>query len=469
MREKENSMRSRMSLPALLLALAAMGVRAQDEPNVEAKPMSMATQVDAGQIVKGHVNDLKVEDQFLQRTSVWLTQEVVIDRRLTVTAGVGGVFWYALPGGEINGDAAHKNLTRFGPGISQVQALYSFGTSPNAAKLQMGLFPYKYNPDAMNLGEYLLRSSTYPGILVTGGWNIVSRAAYMMQGLRFNLNLWDGRFRSDFLLPMERDIAPMGDLSPTYVGALDVAPGVEIGAGMDCNHCIALRPSRTSPKRLFDPSDASGNPGNAFIVPNPDVAARDTMPYVRDTTRFYTFQGLKLMGRLSLDPKAWFGTGLLGSEDLKVFAEAAVLGVKNYPFYYEKIANRMPIMFGVNLPAFKWLDIVSFQMEYYNSPFPNSNYALYYYQLPIASGVNADGIRKDNPNEMDLGYSGLKRDDWKWSIYASREITRGLRLYGQFANDHLRVPSFDLKPTWTQVTDRNGKDWYYLVRLELGI
>jgi hypothetical protein len=469
MRKEENSMRSRLPLKALLCVLAAAaGIRAQDA-NVVALPLSMTTQVDAGQIVKGHVNDLKVEDQFLQRTSVWLTQEVVIDQKLSVKAGVGGVFWYALPGGEIAGDAAHKNLTRFGPGISQVQALYSFGTSPDAAKLQMGLFPYKYNPDAMNLGEYLLRSSTYPGILVTGGWNIVARAAYMMQGLRFNLNLWDGRFRSDFLLPMERDIAPMGDISPTYVGALDLAPGIELGAGVDCNHCIAIKPSRTSPERLSNPNDPSGNPGNAFIVQNPDVAARDTMPYVRDTTQFYTFQGLKLMGRLSLDPKAWFASSFLGPQDLKLYSEVAVLGVKNYPFYYEKITNRMPVMFGVNLPAFKLLDILSFQMEYYNNLFPNSSYDLYYFQLPVVNGVDKDGVQTQDPNKFDMGHPTVKRDNWKWSIYASREISRGLRLYGQFANDHLRVPAFDLKPSWTQITDRNGKDWYYLIRLELGI
>src|SRR4051812_21607882 len=116
------TIRIRMMLPVLAAALAAApALRAEGDAGVEALPLSMTTQVDAGQVVKGHFNDLKVEDEFLQRTSVWLTQEVLIEKRLRVKAGVGGVFWYALPGGEIGGDAAHKNLTRFGPGISQVQ------------------------------------------------------------------------------------------------------------------------------------------------------------------------------------------------------------------------------------------------------------------------------------------------------------------------------------------------------------
>ncbi|MDB5105984.1 MAG: hypothetical protein JWP91_3673 [Fibrobacteres bacterium] len=463
------------SLAAILgILMSAASAEATEgtgnDADVRALPLSMSTQVDAGQVVHGHVNDQPLKEQFLQRTAVWLTQEVVIKDRLSVKAGIGGVFWYAIPGGELNGDAAHKNLTRFGPGISQVQAIYSFGAleSPSA-KIQMGLFPYKYNPDAMNLGEYLLRSGTYPGILQTGGWNIVSKAAYMMQGVRLNVPLWDGRFQSDFLLPMERDIAPMGDLSPTYVASLRPVAGLEIGAGADCNHCIAFKPSRTSPKKLADPNDPSGNPGNAYIIANPDVAGRDTLPYIRDTTRFYTFQGVKLMGRVSLDPKAYFASDLLGAEDLKVFAELAVLGVKNYPFLYEKVGERMPIMFGVNLPTFKLLDVLSFQMEHYKSKFPNSSYDLYYFNLPIVNGVTKNGIRTQNPNTYDMENSAVRRDDWKWSVYAKREIAKGISIYAQVANDHLRVPAFDLKPSWTQITDRNGKDYYYMVRFEMGI
>lgn len=452
-----------------LLAGASAG---SDSTRVLAMPLSMITQVDAGELVDGHVVDQRLSNQFLQRTSVWLTQELVIMEHLSVKAGIGGVFWYAIPEGEIVGDAAHKNLTRFGPGISQIEATYAFGDVEHpVASLQMGLFPYKYNSDAMNLGEYLLRSGTYPGTLSTGGWNIVSKASYMMQGLRLNVSLWDGKFKSDFLMPLERDIAPMGDISPAYVATVNAVPGLELGAGAECNHCIPFKPSLTSPHKLADPNDPSGNPGNAYIVPNPEVAARDTMPYVRDTTRFYTFMGVKLMGRVSLDPKAYFpeAGSLMSPEDLKLFAEIAVLGVKNYPFYYEDITKRMPVMFGCNLPTFKLLDILSFQMEYYGSDFPNSTYDLFYFQLPIVSGVDKGGIQTQDPNKFDMKNSAIRRDNWKWSVYANKEIVSGIHLYAQVASDHLRVPGFDLKPSWTEITDRNGKDWYYLVRLEMGI
>src|SRR5690606_37566794 len=143
---------------------------------------------------------------------------------LTLTMGVGGVFWYALP---INPSDFTTRQTQFGPGISQAQARYAFGDVQDpAAMLQMGFFPYKYNADAKNLGEYLMRSGTYPGYVVTGGWNMLNSAGYMVQGARLNVPLWDGKFQSDFILAMERDLPPLFGITPAYVATLKPVAGV---------------------------------------------------------------------------------------------------------------------------------------------------------------------------------------------------------------------------------------------------
>src|SRR5690606_35009810 len=134
-----------------------------------------------------------------------------------------------------------------------------------------------------------------------------------------------------------------------------------------------------------------------------------------DTTNFYTFQGLKLMARASADPKVFVPMPFLGPEDLKVFGEVALLGVKNYPFYYEKRTERMPVMFGMNLPAFGFLDIVSLQFEYYGSPFPNSVDNAYRYQMPTYPFVNENGVRATDPNNFDRDNEKVTDDDWKWS------------------------------------------------------
>lgn len=477
--------------PALLascLVASVVPIRgAEDNSDVIILPLSMTTQVDAGQLMKGNTGSTSgnpSNQDFIQRTSVWLTQEIVIRERLDVKIGVGGLFWYSFPGAEPSSTASSitpfASLTKFGPGISRADMTYRFGEAKAPMfTLQAGFFPYKYNSDAKDLGEYLLRSGTYPGYLVSGGWNLISEAGYMMRGLRLNMALWDGKFQSDFLLPMEQDMRPTGDLSPTYVASVTPVRGVEIGGGVSCSHCIAVNPSKTSPEAKMG-SDISRNigNGNAYIVKNtmyidtlPTTEITGTNPkYVYDTTgRYYTFQGVKLMGRLSLDPKAYISMPLLGAQDLKVFGEVALLGVKNYPFYYEDVWRRMPVMVGFNLPTFRLLDAFSFQVEYYNSKFPNSIWNVYNYGMPTYDFVDNLGNQNIDPNVFDPNNKVVKRDNWKWAMYARKEIIKGIRLYAQVADDNLRVPDFNVTPGARPVTNIQGKDWYYLVRLELGI
>ena len=82
-----------------------------------------------------------------------------------------------------------------------------------------------------------------------------------------------------------------------------------------------------------------------------------------------TFKGIKVMGRASVDFKPMFGLeNALGAPDLKLFGEVAVLGIENQGYYYDDVTTRIPIMLGVNLPTFRMLDFLSFQVEYYKNP-----------------------------------------------------------------------------------------------------
>lgn len=485
-------MRNRFLSPALLascLAAPLAGFAQTTEDDVTVKPLSMTTQVDAGQVVKGNYNGEKLEEQFVQRTSVWITQEITIGPRLDVRAGVGGLFWYSTPSPVANGifseAAPFSSTAKFGPGITRADMEYRFGDIEQPMfTLQAGYFPFKYNQDARNLGEYLMRSGAYPGYLVTGGWNLISGAGYMMQGLRLNMTLWDGKFKTEFLLPMEQDLPGInGDISPTLIVSGTPVKGLELGAGANCHHCVAIKPSRTSPEIRVPADGTFYGLGNGYVIDNPSfdtsLAATDingTNPrYMLDTANFYTFQGLKLMARASFDPKVYVPLGgILGPEDLKVFGEVAVLGWKNYAFYYEERSERMPVMFGVNLPSrvpgFKLFDVLSLQFEHYSSRLPNavlfpSSTAL---PQPASWGYNEAGNVTYDPNDMDRDHEKLKKDDWKWSVYARREVVQGLRLYAQVANDYIRLPNeWGALPSLPLTND--SKDWYYLVRLELGI
>lgn len=458
-----------------------------EDDDVRALPLSMVTQLDGGQVVKGTWNGSNIDDAFIQRTSVWITQEITIGSRLDVRAGVGGLFWYATPRPDpgISEVGRFAQLPKFGPGITRADMVYRLGNVKSPMfTLQAGFFPYKYNPDAKNLGEYLLRSGAYPGYLTTGGWNIVSEAGYMMQGIRLNMSLWGGRFQSEFLLPMERDLPPNGDLSPAYIGTVRPFPGIEVGGGVSCHHCIAVKPSVTSPKVKYGGDATTIGNGSGYIIENP--AYTDSLPitdltgsnprYIYDSAQFYTFQGVKLMARASFDPKAYVSMPMLGPQDLKIFGEVALLGVKNYPFYYEKKSERMPVMFGINLPVtpltyagFRLLDLLSFQMEYYNSPFANSLENAYQYQNPTYPFVDSNSVSVSDPNLHDKSADAVAKDNWKWSLYGKKQVVKGLNLYAQVANDHLRLPFWTALNSWSPITTRQGKDWYYLVRFELGI
>jgi hypothetical protein len=438
--------------------LAAPLAWAQEDDGVRALPLSMVTQVDGGQVVKGTWNGSNIDDQFIQRTSVWITQEIAVGERLNVRAGVGGLFWYATPTPD--------------PGYSEVGR---FSQLPKFT-LQAGYFPYKYKPDAANLGEYLLRSGAYPGYLTSGGWNLMGNG-YMMQGIRLNMALWGGKFQSEFLLPMERDLPPNGDLSPTYIGTVTPMPGVEIGGGVACHHCIAVKPSITSPEIEYGANFTAYGNGSGYIIENPsynpalpgtDLTGNNPR-YIYDSTQFYTFKGVKLMARASFDPKAFIPMPLLGPQDLKIFGEVALLGVKDHPFYYEKKTERMPVMFGVNIPTFRVLDLLSFQMEYYGSRFANSLENAYQYQTPTLPFTDSNNVSVSDPNLHDRNAEAVIKDNWKWSLYAKKQVVKGLNIYAQAANDHMRLPFWTALNSWTPVTNRQKEDWYYLIRFELGI
>lgn len=464
-----------------LIGCAGIALAAEDE--VVFKPISITGQFDNGHIVKGRTHkdilngfeNKKMDMDFFTRTSVWLTQEATVNERFTISVGVGGILWYTQP--AIEKDPLTMQ-TMFGPGISQAQGVYKWGDLENpSATLQVGYFPYKYNPDAKNLGEYLLRSGTYPGYLVTGGWNMISSAAFMAQGARVNVPLWGGKFESDFILAMETNLPPLFSLSPTYVATVKPINGIRVGAGISCNHCISARPSLESANRL----DNAYITGFGIDSADNDVdGTADDFKYRvdRDSSHHYTFQGIKVSANASVDPKAFFPMDFLGPEDLKIYGEIAVLGWKNYPYYYEKRTERMPIMGGINLPTFKLLDVLSLEVEYYNNQFANNYRDVLYDAYPTwpifndASGYPTKAeLEAVIATAADYDKSWNDRDNWKWTVYGKKEVTKGIRIYAQAASDHLRTFNFNFGPfpAYVPVTNKNGKEWYYLVRLEFGI
>jgi len=195
----------------------------------------------------------------------------------------------------------------------------------------------------------------------------------------------------------------------------------------------------------------------AYVRSDNDKYAEGAYLYPREDY-YFTYQGIKLMFMASIDIKAMFGSpGIFGPEDLKVFAELGVLGVQDQPLYYTDIRKRAPLMFGMNIPAFKLLDLLSLQFEYYDNPWPNDSRNFVYSLVPTYDLAGEKG------NE----FKPIRSDDWHWSMLARKKWAYG-NVYLQVASDYLRTNTFTSVPTFLPVTDRFSQ-WYYAARFEFGL
>jgi hypothetical protein len=497
---------NRSVLAAAALAAAVSSPADTADNRTTNRNISVSAFVDVGQVVRGSLvngdggTPEDVENLFLNRDGVALTYSATMNEKLHMNIGVGGLFWKPVPEAD---DAATKRIN-FGPGISEASARYDF---TDRMKLKFGFFGYKYNPDAVNLGEYLLRSEAYPTIIQTGsmgGWVWMNSNEYKSMGAQFSWTSPGGKWRHDFLLFSEFNQAPLFDFSPSYVVTGKVARVVEVGAGISLHRWLPIRPSQEAPKgplntyveidafpeygvynfsnstytpladsgtlreiqsRVTTYTDSAGTP----IVSAATDAQGNTI-YIRsdngDTLRIgsserLTFQAIKVMGRASLDLAALLGIPESQSGPFKLFGEVAVLGVQNQPYFYENITERIPVMLGIDIPTFGILDLLALQVEYLKNPYPDNNYQQFNNIIPQPT------FPGDDPQKYEarLATGQYEDDDLKWSALLKKTVVPGLEIYLQVANDHFRVQDVTAQPSFMPLTQAKS-DWYYMVRFQ---
>ncbi len=431
-------------------------------------PTNFGANLDAGQIIAGNIYEKGVsrgraDGQMLTRTGVYMTESAVYNERMTIAVTFGGIFWIPLP--EENSNPQNRRVL-FGPGVGQAQATYAFGKNPlqPAATLKFGLFPYKYS-ESVNLGEYLYRSGTYPGYLITGGWSYLNSSSYTAQGAHLSVPMLGGMLNHDVTLFMERDIEPARDISPGYMLTVKPTPFVKLRAGGVWAHGLSFQSDKIlTPRSGNDAIDngyskSTGLPIKDEPTPSPcsDQISNNT-PDNRPDCGYYTFKGFKVMGGGSVDLGMLLNNSAVAPGDFQLYAEVALLGVKDYPYYYDDKLERMPVMVGVNVPTFGILDKLSLETEYRRTRFPNTIGSVYQDQRPLPIGSE----------ESPTLYTEEKTS-WKWSVYARRSLLKGVSVHAQVANDHMRhFASLFADPHHRPATERNT-DWYYIMRLEFGI
>lgn len=372
---------------------------------------------------------------FEQKFNGRLTLDAVINERLRIIAGVEGGLSTNL----------NDNSQKISFLLKEAQGVYSFG-DPASILVQItgGYFPFKYNPEARHLGEYMYRSGTYPQFIISD----FDFPMVRLMGWKASCTVLEN-YRLHVLFTSEYAVQPYFDYSLGLFGDLSLLNKcISMGGGIDFDRCIPIDPKKTT-----DPGNIVKDSMNNPVVVN------------GDTLRF-TLRGTKLVGRLTLDPKQLCPLpDFLGPEDGKIYSEIAVLGLKNYGDAYRDIANRIPLMFGFNLPVFKPLDflinsifgvnffqstdIVSYEVEYFNFD-PR-------FKLDVPSSGKAD----PSPYMGDPA----ERTKWKKSLYIRLTLTKGLDLKCLFARDHFR--DVTAGGNYDPVERLNGPDdWHYKLRVQ---
>jgi hypothetical protein len=464
------------------------------------RPLDFGGFFEFGQLQSGQYGENPAfHDEWTDHFGAYLAQTVLAEENLAFDIGLGGVLEYQKR--EVLssqwGGTQYKNFF-IGPSVADIRYAGA-ARDRQGFGLQFGLFPYKYNPDAVNLGEYLFRTGAYPDYIASGGLWFVNNTSVQLQGLKASYGR--GGLSGDLLLITETSMPALYDISgAALLGYKSPTGFFEAGAGINFKHMIPVKPSHTTPhnaENTYFTKEGVTYSGNDLLYfgsanfykrrmkEDPANAARydslakidsikgeNVRTWLADpvaggiTPEYYTERGLIVMARASLDLKKLMDSDTFGPNDLRLYVEGAILGVKNYPLYYEKITQRMPIMAGFNLPCFKALDLFSLQVEYFNSPHLNS-----YSELVNTNSAVPTQPLGSNVTRSRTGYDDItKHDNLSWSILAKKSLGGAAFIAAQAARDHIRTVSIETwtAPEPTEVLGRSS-DWYWMLQFGYGI
>jgi hypothetical protein len=429
--------------------LGALTVPAFSEPAFDSLKFSAVGGIEMGQIIRGYYGAERLDHKWQQRMLAHIDFSTLLLDKFHFNFAFEGHYQYSSTENVLNSGTLTPAI---GFWMHRLDIDYDVLKGNIPLRVQFGFFPFKYNSAATNLGEYMFRTGCYPNFII----NHFDFPMARIMGLNIENHIYDV-FHQNLILANEWEIYPTQDFSLAYLASLTfLNRAIEIGGGIDGHRIFSVDPKRTTPHNRRTISKIENS--------EPVVDEFGDTSEVGDTT-YFSFAGTKLMGRITLDPKRLLSTDIFGEEDLKIYAEAAILGTRNYPIYedstvrYDILTERMPIMAGVHIPTFKLLDVLAFEMEYYPSRYLNNfsqeaNTPL----LPLPYTARTDGADTTQAHRV------------KWSIYAKKTFGAKLQIVAQAARDHRRAPcnSYDLR--FVDFGDNTVKkdEWYYLIKVVYG-
>jgi hypothetical protein len=305
-------------------------------------------------------------------------------------------------------------------------------------QIESGLLEYNFNPEIKNFGNYLYRSLAYPFTLETK----IDYPYANLMGIRTQGSFLNNQLKAEVIINSITNHVPFYDMSVgLMLSYTTLNKFIDIGGGVLFDRLISVNDSATDLKNV-------------------------DKGYLIDTT--LTYRSTKLDARLTLDFKQLLGNpGFFGKNDLKFYGEAGLIGVKS-PHYWPddttitpSMLNRVPMLFGFNLPAFKILDLLSVELEYCKSPYPFDWWGAF------------DGMQTPQPRFIDPADKWAKiykeDDNLKWTVYLKKSISK-FDVIGIFANDHTIYETINSEnQPYTEQSLRTSKDWHWYVKLQYNL
>jgi hypothetical protein len=391
---------------------------------------------EAGQVVKGYdKNAGDINNVYFQRIYLLPGLDVRFSERTTFTGSGGIKAFNEFPRLVKLGGTRRHYYYLF---LDYAELRHNM-CSGNNLQLDIGggYFHYKYNEESRNLGEYLFRSTAYPQTIA----NEFDFPKARLAGLYSRNSYISGKNKIslDVLAFTNTEWVAIGDLNIALVASYNYAKAIEIGAGVAFGSVFSADEKTTTPT----------NSSTRYIKNQ------------TDTSNCYTFRGTKVMGRLTFDIKnALSLPDVFGKEDLKLYSEAALLGVKNYgvalysPIWYNSRLERIPVMVGFNLPAFKFLDVLSLEGEWWGNRYPNSMQGI------VENGVPLPFVEGTSSVDSTM----YKNDNYKWSLFASKTFKTHYRVAFQAASDHMRTFAWDWNRQDWEESLRSPDKWYFVLK-----
>ena len=475
---------------------------ADNDGTITLKPKGY-TSLEFGQIVEGYDKHVgNIENVFVEKVYTGFGLDVLFSPRTKLTAVLEMKMFNEFP--RMVELGATRRLY-FYPYLTQAELCHTVLSNEKwGLQVGGGYFPYKYSSDVRNLGEYLFRSTAYPQTLTTEfDFNFARLAGAYCKG---SMTLGNMKAGLDLLLTTNTEWMAVHDINLSLIGTFSYGKFFDIGLGAGFCSILSVDDNATTPR----------NSATQYFT-----SEDTTLSGVGVDTMNYTFAGTKFVARYSLNLRELLCTVLpdvsdfFGERDLKLYGEAALLGVKNYPtalrspIWYMSRLERIPVMIGFNWPtnplvaytaavvpevfscyfpektidnkektmllitgisslaagAGTWflekylskklrLDVLSIEAEWWGNRYPNNLEGVVLDGLPIpfrAGTLSVDSMK-------------YKGDNWKWSIYGRKTFAGHYQVTFQAASDHMRTFALDWNRQDWEESLRSPKNWCYVLK-----